>query len=63
MQGTITSKHVVLQAFTIIRLWGIGTWFLCLRAALSGEQTTFLRVLYPAPCYVRSSHSSVGSGR
>lgn len=46
MQGVITSKHIVLQAFTIIRLWGVGTWLACVRAALSGERTTFLSVLY-----------------
>jgi hypothetical protein len=46
MQGVITSKHVVLQAHTIIRLWGLGTWLSCVRAALSGERTTFLSVLY-----------------
>jgi hypothetical protein len=46
MQGVITSRHVVLQGVTIIRLWGVSTWLACLRAALSREQTTFLGVLY-----------------
>jgi hypothetical protein len=46
MQGVITSRHVVLQGLTIIRLWGVSTWFACVRAALSREQTTFLGVLY-----------------
>jgi hypothetical protein len=46
MQGTITSRHVVLQGITIIRLWGVATWLACLWAVLSREQTTFLGVLY-----------------
>lgn len=49
MRGVITGKDVVLQAFTIVRLWGLATWLACVRAALSPEPTTFLAVLYRAP--------------
>ena len=44
MRGLITSKDVVLHAFTIVRLWGPRTYLRCLRATLSRRPTTFLAV-------------------
>ncbi len=49
MTGVITGKEVLLHPFTIVRCWGVATYLSCLRAVLSREPTTFLRVLYPAP--------------
>lgn len=46
MKGLITGKHVVLHAFTIIRLFGLPTYVRCLRATLSGRPTTFLAVVH-----------------
>ncbi len=46
MRGLITGKHVVLQAFTIIRLFGLPTYVRCLRATLRGRPTTFLAVVH-----------------
>ncbi len=48
MTGAITGKDVVRHAATIVRLWGWGTWFACLRATVTRKPSTFLRVLYPA---------------
>ncbi len=45
MRGLITSRDVVLHAFTIIRLWGLPTYVRCLRATLSRKPTTFLAVV------------------
>jgi hypothetical protein len=49
MRGSITGRDVMLHPVSIVRHWGMGTYFACLWAALTGKQTTFLRVLYPAP--------------
>ncbi len=46
MRGLITSRDVVLHAFTIIRLWGLPTYLRCLRATLSRRPTTFLAVVH-----------------
>ena len=46
MRGLITSRDVVLHAFTIIRLWGLPTYVRCLRATLSRRPTTFLAVIH-----------------
>jgi hypothetical protein len=48
MRGLITSRDVVLHAFTIIRLWGVPTYLRCLRAAVSRRPTTFLSVVHAA---------------
>lgn len=45
MKGLITSREVLLHAFTIIRLWGLPTYLRCLRAAVSRRPTTFLAVV------------------
>jgi hypothetical protein len=45
MRGLITGRDVVLNAFTIIRLWGVPTYLRCLRATLSRSPTTFLAVV------------------
>ncbi len=59
MRGTITSRHVVLYAFTIIRLWGLRTYLRCLHAAITNKKTTFLSVLCCAGCSgsARGRHS------
>ena len=54
MRGTITGKHVVLHSISIVRHWGLAAYLSCLWAALTRKQTTFLRVLYPAPDLARS---------
>ena len=48
MMGVITGKDVILHPVTIVRLWGLATYFSCLRAAISGKPCTFLGVLYRA---------------
>jgi hypothetical protein len=45
MKGFITSRQVFRHAFTIIRLWGVATYFRCLRATVSRTPTTFLAVV------------------
>jgi hypothetical protein len=45
MKGTITGKEVVLQALTILRLWGLRCYLRCLRAALGRKPSTFLGVV------------------
>ncbi len=45
VQGAITSRHVFMHAFTIVRLWGPGFFVRCLRAVASGKPCTFLEVL------------------
>ncbi|HVI96793.1 MAG TPA: hypothetical protein VM753_22420 [Anaeromyxobacter sp.] len=45
MRGSITSKDVVLHAFTIVRLWGLPMYLRCLRAMFSRTPTTFLAVV------------------
>lgn len=45
MQGTITSRDVLLHSVTIVRLWGPGFYLRCLRAIASGRTCTFLDVL------------------
>lgn len=49
MRGTITGKDVFLHWFTIVRLWGIGTFLACAWAAVARRPSTFLGVLYPSP--------------
>jgi hypothetical protein len=46
MQGTITTRDVVLHAVTIVRFWGPRAYLRCLRAALGRRPTTFLTVVY-----------------
>ncbi len=45
VQGTITSKDVLLHSVTILRLWGPVFYVRCLRAIASGRACTFLDVL------------------
>jgi hypothetical protein len=45
VQGTITSRDVLLHSFTILRLWGPGFYVRCIRAIASGRSCTFLDVL------------------
>ena len=46
MQGCITGKDIVYQAYTIVRLWGLACYLRCLKALISGRRCTFLEVLY-----------------
>ena len=45
MQGTITSKDVLLHSVTILRLWGPAFYVRCIRAIASRRPCTFLDVL------------------
>ncbi len=53
MRGVITGKDVIRHSLTIVRTWGVGTYFNCLWAAITRRPSTFLGALYPAP--VRTS--------
>jgi hypothetical protein len=45
VQGTITSKDVLLHSITILRLWGPAFYVRCIRAIASRRSCTFLDVL------------------
>jgi hypothetical protein len=45
VQGTITSRDVLLHSLTILRLWGPAFYVRCLKAIASGRTCTFLDVL------------------
>jgi hypothetical protein len=45
VQGSITSKDVLLHSVTILRLWGPVFYVRCLRAIATGRACTFLGVL------------------
>jgi hypothetical protein len=45
VQGSITSKDVLLHAFTIVRLFGPTFYLRCVKAIASGRPCTFLGVL------------------
>jgi hypothetical protein len=45
VQGTITSKDVLLHSVTILRLWGPAFYVRCIRAIASGRSCTFLEIL------------------
>ena len=45
VQGTITSRDVLLHSFTILRLFGPVFYVRCIRAIASGRSCTFLEVL------------------
>lgn len=45
VQGAITSKDVLLHAFTIVRLFGPTFYLRCVKAIASGRPCTFLEVL------------------
>ena len=42
VQGTITSRDVLLHSLTILRLWGPAFYVRCLLAIASGRACTFL---------------------
>ena len=46
IDGVITTKHVLLNAFLILRSYGIRTWFSCMGALLSRRPTTFLALIW-----------------
>ena len=45
MQGTITSRDVLLHPITIVMLWGPAFYVRCLKAIATGRSCTFLGVL------------------
>ena len=45
VQGSITSKDVLVHAFTIVRLFGPTVYLRCVKAIASGRPCTFLEVL------------------
>lgn len=45
VQGSITSRDVLLHSFTILRLWGPAFYLRCVKAIASGRNCTFLEVL------------------
>jgi hypothetical protein len=45
VQGSITSKDVLLHAFTIVRLFGPTFYLRCVKAIASGRPCTFLEFL------------------
>ncbi len=45
VQGSITSRDVLLHSFMILRLFGPGFYVRCIRAIASGRPCTFLEVL------------------
>ncbi len=45
VQGSITSKDVLLHAITIVRLFGPSFYLRCVKAIASGRPCTFLEVL------------------
>ncbi len=45
VQGTITSRDVLIHSITILRLWGPAFYVRCIRAIASRRACTFLDVL------------------
>jgi hypothetical protein len=46
MMGSITGKHVLLNSVTIVREFGAGCYWRCLKAMLLREQKTFLELAF-----------------
>jgi hypothetical protein len=46
MRGMITRREVLTHALTIARLFGLRTYWRCLRAAFSPAPSTFLEVVF-----------------
>ncbi len=46
IEGVITTKHVVRNAFLIVNSYGIRTWVSCIGALLSRRHTTFLALIW-----------------
>lgn len=47
ISGSITTRDVLLNASTIVRSFGLGTYLRCLNALLTGHRTTFLELAWP----------------
>ena len=45
MRGIITGRDVLRHSFTIVRLWGAGTYCRCLYAMVTRRSVTFLQVI------------------
>lgn len=61
-KGAITGKDILLQGFTILRLWGPRTYLRCLRATLSRGSTPFLAVVSEAQRIPRCVEEGIGVG-
>lgn len=51
MKGVITGRDVLRHSFTILRLWGPGTYFRCLYAMVTRRSVTFLEVIHEGDRY------------
>jgi len=49
MRGVITTRDVAAHSLLILREFGLGCLFRCVRAVLSRERTTFLDVAFKEP--------------
>ena len=47
ISGSVTTRDVLLNASTIVRGFGLGTYLRCLNALLTGRRTTFLELAWP----------------
>lgn len=45
MQGVITGRDVLRHSFTILRLWGPGTYLRCIYSLVTRRSCTFLQVI------------------
>ncbi len=60
MTGAITGRDVLRHPLLIVRLWGVGTYVRCIRAALSITPTTFLEVVSGAAMSGQADGSGFG---
>lgn len=51
MKGIITGRDVLRHSFTILRLWGPGTYVRCLYAMVTRRSVTFLQVIHEGDRY------------
>ena len=51
MRGIITGREVLRYSFTILRLWGPGTYCRCLYAMVTRRSVTFLQVIHEGDRY------------
>jgi len=58
MRGVIVDRHIKGNLGLIRREFGSGCLLRCLRAMATGEQVTFLEIVFP--CRIRAPH---GKGR
>ena len=46
IRGTITTRHLILNALAIVRGFGLVTYLRCLTALLTARRTTFLDLVW-----------------